>query len=427
MRVRLFLILAGFVTLVLAGCTSEEPLVDNLATMPNVKESQYRVSLQNALKNADVVMRHIDTQASTRAGRQIATVDYIVTPKTRSGGDNAIDTALYLVNYQNEQGFALLAADVRLHPIYAISDTGSLNLADTVSNPGLAIFVNQLNAGIAATSSTPFLPIDSVVFNPVWPDLIDPGFEDRKVTISSETKPWLGKYTQMWGQRANFNKYCPFMIYTQVPVGCVPLGCAMIMSHYKWPQTFNGLNLDWDYINNWDINSPSGNCPDVLASLLYQIGMTLDITYEPRNSTVHIDDFKAKFQNLGFNKIGKPKNFNDSGVYPPSDLAKGPLLMWAATVPSASQSETTAHTWVIDGHIIYREDWNALLEGFRYYAPLYHCVWGWNGNSNGYFYWYSNKDFGGSTPDKYADGEATLAEAPNYKFTDLQYWCDFTH
>ena len=54
----------------------------------------------------------------------------------------------YLVNYADDAGFALLSADSRLRPIYAISDEGSMSFSDTTYNKGLALFARGVEAEI---------------------------------------------------------------------------------------------------------------------------------------------------------------------------------------------------------------------------------------------------------------------------------------
>ena len=44
---------------------------------------------------------------------------------------------------------------------------------------------------------------------------------------------------------------------------------------------------------------------------------------------------------------------------------------------------TSGHSWVMDGYA-------TNVENVSDKSTLYHCVWGWGGKSNGYFYWNYN-------------------------------------
>ena len=45
---------------------------------------------------------------------------------TRSEATADVEDLLYIVNFENEAGYAILGADDRLEPVYAVVDEGSL-------------------------------------------------------------------------------------------------------------------------------------------------------------------------------------------------------------------------------------------------------------------------------------------------------------
>lgn len=57
---------------------------------------------------------------------------------------------------------------------------------------------------------------------------------------------------------------------------------------------------------------------------------------------------------------------------------------------------TNGHTWVIDGFVQYKTVSNQIVGGETIHDILYHCVWGWSGVSNGYFYWAQTNSFSGN-------------------------------
>ncbi|MFR6556742.1 MAG: Spi family protease inhibitor [Alistipes putredinis] len=49
---------------------------------------------------------------------------------TRSEATADVEDLLYIVNFENEAGYAILGADDRLEPVYAVVDEGSLTTED---------------------------------------------------------------------------------------------------------------------------------------------------------------------------------------------------------------------------------------------------------------------------------------------------------
>ena len=100
------------VALVLTACNSEEPITPPNQVNDAMGANPYRVSLTDALKNADALLGELGEGETTRsAERKVESVEYYSRPGTRSLGG---DTLLYLVNYTDDAGFALLSADSRL-------------------------------------------------------------------------------------------------------------------------------------------------------------------------------------------------------------------------------------------------------------------------------------------------------------------------
>lgn len=111
--------------LILGSCASDEPITPDKRTVQESAQAfnPHKVPLSHALGYAEQALNLIEGHTATRSGRTVESVEYVSNHRTRSADSRSvIDTALYLVNYANDKGFAILAADNRLHPIYAISD-----------------------------------------------------------------------------------------------------------------------------------------------------------------------------------------------------------------------------------------------------------------------------------------------------------------
>ena len=217
--------------IVLTSCTSEEPLINESVDSFQVTDS-YFIPIDEALANAEIMFARIGVK-STRASGRIKSIERF---KTSTRSDISSTHGLYIVNYENECGFALLAADRRLSPVYALSEEGSLSLADTINNPGLNWYINGV---LPSLMNDIVAPIDTTAL-PIFPI----------------EKPWsyYEKYSDplLKGFMAKFHQYGPYYNYIQeidnnhCPVGCLPLAIGTVVGYYEWPQTIENYIFPWD-------------------------------------------------------------------------------------------------------------------------------------------------------------------------------------
>ena len=355
----------------------------------------YRVSLKDALETADMFLSELDG-TKTRSHRSPKSIEYYINRvHTRAGSD--ADTLLYIVNYDDNKGFAILGADRRINPIYGFSNEGNLDLADTVNNRGLALCMENIRYSLPPIK--PFVP-DSMKPgipdpNPSYPYPTDPDLGDREVTFYHNIEPMLAKNVSEWRQSEEFNKYCPYVnSYKRGAVGCMPLAAAQIMSYYEWPQKYDGLSLDWTNIKahkstpiiiNPAFPATDYTCPDMLAQLLAKIGTTLNADYTINSQNycltyVAPSNLRSKFPLFGYANLADYQKFSNGKPF--EAITNGPLLVIADNVNSSE----AGHGWVIDGYISYKIYWTAIAnDTHTLYYSFYHCVWGWGGKSNGYF------------------------------------------
>ena len=168
MKKLLFLV---FLPLLIA-CSSEVATESFCVQKTHETQVSHEVTLENALKRVEPLFSALG--GKTRSELKVASVEYIsaIGTETRSSGDSVL---YYLVNYDNQEGFALLGADDRIYPVLAISTEGNMAMGDTVRNRGLASFFR------------------SVTWNPpLIPDtLVKPGDPLYLIQLKSIIKPKL--------------------------------------------------------------------------------------------------------------------------------------------------------------------------------------------------------------------------------------------
>ncbi len=322
-----------------------------------------------------------------------------------------IDTLLYIVNFENDKGFAIVAADKRTEPIIALVDTGSFSFDDLQEevDEGLLSFIDD-------AVQMEIKDIMEYEQTPLSRTLVTNGY-----TINSYYQPIL--HTR-WTQGDVYGKYCPNKL-----AGCAVIATAQILSHFKnlgqvnW--SYNGIGgsaiLHWDRIisdcDNHYGRLTSSDCSvsgDEIAHLVRYLGIALDADYKDDSTGVGESKAIDWFNKWGGLKATKLKDYNESEivnaikmgnpVYGRGNSGKKKFL-------GIRVGWKGGHAWVFDGMMVASKDGKA--------STLIHCNWGWNGRNNGY---YISKAFdtnaGAIIYDN--DGDYQSSGTSNYKY-HLQY------
>lgn len=354
------------------SCSQTEPMaVDDQAGTSvdkHVKTGIHAISEEMAIEIANENMACLDPATRSNEKRVKSVQKFLNRAnavKTRA--TNTVEVGYYLINYENEGGFAVVADDDRVRPLHAISDTGSLHMSDTINNKGLAQFFSSLLPAVDTT----------IVVGPIKP-WIDPVNPPIKPTISKVlVKPILTEFVRKWHQDYPFNKYCD-----NNAVCCVALSCGMVMSAFEWPSSYNTYSFNWADIKTNHYN-------DGLAHLLRELGrpQNLNVNYGYDASSAIFDDCLRTFVNLGYQqpKIG---SFSLGTVI--DYLEKGqPVLIDGRVVGNYYYG----HAWVLDGLYMVEGNLGAVVQpGDDTYIKQYflHCVWGAGGSANGYYSFYGS-------------------------------------
>ncbi len=145
-RTSFLLLAAAFAFGLVASCTNEDYTVHSEGDTPMALASDpHYVSYESALEKAISFLSNGDT-TQTRANRFAVKNHYEYAPKrhTRSAGDSiSSPTRFHIINFADNGGFAVAAADNRATPIYAYSEEGYLNIEDAIAHTGFAEFMEQ--------------------------------------------------------------------------------------------------------------------------------------------------------------------------------------------------------------------------------------------------------------------------------------------
>lgn len=356
------------IALILVSCASEEPL--NANHHENPPQESYFVPIPEALSKANSLMNVLDARSSkTRSSsnpRSVESID-VFKSKTLTRSETSIlpDTLFYIINYTDNSGFAIVSADKRTTSIYAISTDGKFNIRDTVFNKSLAHFFENMEADMhhSISKARPYQPIDTI---------IKPG-TDIGIKTENIVGPYLSKSQADWNQSSPFNKFCFTLEGESAPVGCTAVAAGQIMSYYRHPNNYNSHEYNWDSINS------DHYCNDI-AYLLFDLGRkeNLDILYTTGGSSAYSSRLDPTLYNMGYEHCGDGVSFTHETIK--KYLKSGPVYFSGRRYDSSGISH--GHAFVCDGYIEY-----LTTVAYPDTDILYHCIWGWGGLGNGYYYW----------------------------------------
>lgn len=367
------LMAAAAMSLGLTSCSSDDPY--ELCTSKATNSGNlFRVPLDSALMHANKAFEQLAKENTRSTNRRVCDVKYISSSdmKTRSGGTN--DTLLYIVNYADNAGFAVLSADSRSEvPIYAISDSEAFQINND-TNPIIQKWLDNVLMSIPLDTLNNHLQI-------VPPRYDDPPHSLYDPVYNMEIAPMIGHY-QSRLKPIMVSQYCTNPQGEPCLTGCVAIGVEILMSYYKYPFSYGGQNFDWDAMN-------AGEDYDGIARLVYQLGLpeNLDNMYHSMdaNAGAYHTNIPQTLSNFGYTSSHIFQYLAGNETAFQADLMDGPICLYAKC-----SRERSAHVWVIDGLLkstrlisLPRLD---LMGGEEEIRHLYHCVWGNGGTCNGFYY-----------------------------------------
>lgn len=316
-------------------------------------------------------MNILDCDAATRSSQnEIANITPIVLPKTRSVDSNVPDTCLYIVNFKDNGGFAVMSADKRTEPIYALLDSGNY----VTGLKGDSIYKPIINASVQYTGTR------IANYNRIGTESeigqYDPS---KKYRLSSNCTPRLRGYS--WYGGDPFNAHCP-IINTETGeralAGCGPVALGTIVSYFKIDPKLDGYTIDHNLIplTMTDANT-NPQKKEMVSQLLYRIGLKVKANYNENgkaseeNIWNYLKDLDIKYK-TGFKSF---TNKDAGGEFYTTLKTSSKALVLMKGVNSKNEG----HMWIVDG--LKRYD---VIGNYDAILSLYHCVWGWQ-RFDGYY------------------------------------------
>ncbi len=356
--------------------------------LPNDNISNYKISPQEAIDN---LMQFLDALGSSNLSKSsrnynISSVSAFrknnsLSKNYLAANDIDIDTMLYSINFADSAGFAIVSADKRADPIYAIVDEGNFDFqdVDNIQNPGFGLFLEN-------TIDLQFESINNYSKKPIPLSKAS----SKKWTITEYKAPLL---QTKWGQGIPYNYYCPY--YPDGHTGCVVIAVAQILSYYQtinrvsWQYNnfYSSAQLNWSQIlkdcnaNNGILDMTSAYSSSIqVANFCRYFGIACDADYKVKSTSVSDKRAIQVMNDFLYLNASSMKSYNENDII--SAIAKNKIVYAGGyrnkkKVMFIRVGYTDGHAWVCDGYLKAKcNNENSIM---------LHCNWGWDGTANGYY------------------------------------------
>jgi len=388
----------------------------------SMRSDNNRVSIDEVMEQVNWVIDFLNGENALKSGvsRKVNFISALVSGNAKavalkSSGFSDVeipDTLAYVLNFADSLGFAIVSADTRIDdPLLAF--TGSGSLADSIDNPGVAIFLERLEDYMLNSIAETEQQKDSLLAGilekldaEIDETRTKAGEEDNAV-IRTEIINLISPLVPVeWGQGTPFNNNLGGQCYSRIddkyPAGCVAVAVAQIMARWGYPYSINGYSFNWTDLNKYtalsrrkaypgagdsSVLSAPDNVKNQLANLFQQIGKGVSMNYGCGGSSSNIDNAVNFLSKQGF-KTGGIIDYNSSAIIT-SLNNKRPLIARGCSKKidhkflgiTVSTSYDSCHVWVIDGYLKRRRFFGTRSSDVEHI----HNNWGWSGMYDGYF------------------------------------------
>lgn len=344
-----------------------------------------------------------------KEGRSLPDIKIHALTNKSSRSSATADTLLYVAQYGENQGYAIISGSKELSPVLAYVEEGNFFDIENVNNGGFQMYMEAASDYVENSMRRA-----SLIEQP-----IKPAFDDWTIRYNDTIAPRL---TVAWSQEYPEGYFCPNRIS-----GCTQTALAQILSYYEAPtelpltypnHPIDKIQLNWSEMKNhkrssifdwvkypWAINDHMATCKAsddahlAIAYLCRELGHRNHATYyyseDDRSTGASLANAKTTASAI---RNQNKYEYNLTAVCEYSKarflldhIKKGVVLMSGFVTPTSD-----GHAWVADGGLKVgtvrtHVDYGANLDGSNVVTVtenlemLVHFNWGWGGYGNGYF------------------------------------------
>lgn len=220
--------------LILASCSSDDPIQmadvtgENIAVDAVAEGNRRSVGEAVDIANNALWMLNDRKEVTSRAGgeRRVGNDIHVVTSGVKSRSATS-DTLMYVVNYADDQGFAIVSALRNTPELIAVTVGGNYNPEVGTPIPGFNMYMDNVTAYLTEMAAAPLGGITL----PDPGDQLIPAPEYKEIRDTTWFANIDNRVRVYWGQSYPEGALCPNKI-----TGCSNVAAAMAMSYFKYPQ-----------------------------------------------------------------------------------------------------------------------------------------------------------------------------------------------
>lgn len=392
--------------MVVAVSCQRDVVYNDTFNKPIVAEEQvspYAVSEEVALERLDaelVLLYGDDTRVRQRSISNIKPIKFENISCTRAS-DLDVDNLLYIVEFENGEGSAILGADERVEAVFAVLEDGIITV-DDFNNAAIGIEDGKLTTYLAELIADE--AIEQVQTSSLGGGLPDVDFRvsyyeyENIITESRDCH-----IRTKWGQGSPYNMYCYNEDGELCVAGCVTIAAAQVLLYNPVPNVYD-IVIDGEVFNRSLLNLKVHDNDDLplkqllninheVAKYVAKLADALDVKLRPTTSTASSREIDTLMRDMGYANVnyvsGRNLTFEDD--------VRDQLYVRGLPAPfrGGRVNSDTGHAWVLDGYKYQCDDqyW-VTKEGNLIISKEYrgqrkiqkvHCNYGWNGLCDGYY------------------------------------------
>lgn len=289
-----------------------------------------------------------------------------------------VDTLMYVFNFEDSLGFAIISAHKSVPGLIAVTESG---FYDPEKEQKEEIFADVIERSK--------IYVRNVLKSPP-PLIFDLTYIVDTIEVDSGPAPYV---SVKWGSGGIYGKYCK-----NGNAGCAPVAVAQALTYFRninnitlsySGRDMNSQTLDWDDIDkhiltyyptpyeaeSQDYCTASDSAHNAIGRLCRQIGQEIGTDYTYNSMTLFPNNISTLLHRWGFPNLGNFKSYSNIDIS--GSLKNGHIIMIMGK----------GHIWLIDGYLIVKkyeiDNWGDMTEIGRF--NYNHLNWGWNGICNGYY------------------------------------------
>lgn len=386
---------AAFIIALTVGflsCNNEDSPIESPT---NIERPTNKRSFNEALVIAQNATNMLGDKQSRSSHRTINRDDAFAICSGSAQSRNS-DTLLYIFNYDDNAGYAIVSASLNTEGLLAVAESGRLDSKEQSENPGVNMFID-LAKSYVALSDTGKITVEGKIGG----DISTPTMQ-KEVTDTPYSHIIEPRIKINWGQQGTEGS-----LFLNKIAGCATIAALNAFTYLEMPTSIQLAKLDksvmdinWQSIKNLIINPINGTpyhtseTSSTISRLCREFALRCGINGEelPENQSTPINPmnmYRVLKEILPTAYISNIYSYYDAEhSLPGIEIVFGYY--------KNSSDVTVGHGWVVDGSQIYKirhrryikpdtsPHWT-MTDEFNRTEEYMHVNWGWHGANNGFY------------------------------------------